>query len=72
MSYSDILKPRPEVLSEDGIEGIIDLANVNVPRKLEAKPRIFFELTYPTSDIKRIIEKLNSRFSESSGTPGLF
>ena len=72
MSYSDILKPRPEVLSEDGIEGIIDLANVNVPRKLEAKPRIFLELTYPTSDIKRVIEKLNSRFNESSGTPGLF
>ena len=31
MSYSDILKARPEVLSDDGVEGIIDLANVNVP-----------------------------------------
>src|SRR6266446_6099699 len=25
MSYSQFLRPRPEVLSEDGIEGIIDL-----------------------------------------------
>lgn len=28
MSYSDLLKARREVLSEDGIEGIADLANL--------------------------------------------
>ena len=50
MSFSDLLTPRSEVLSDDGIEGIIDLANVNVRRRrlpLEARPSDFFALTYP-------------------------
>jgi hypothetical protein len=33
MSCSDLLKPRHDVLSEDGIERIIDLANRDGPRK---------------------------------------
>lgn len=43
MSYSDLLKPRRDVLSEDGIDGIIDLANLGDPkkRKLEARPADF-------------------------------
>jgi hypothetical protein len=51
MSYSDILKPRRDVLSEEGIEGIIDLANLDDRRrrKLEARPADFFNLTYPTA-----------------------
>ena len=46
MSFSDLLTPRPEVLSDDGIAGIIDLANLSSPRKrripLEARPEDFF------------------------------
>ncbi len=55
MSYSDFLTPRRDVLSEDGIEGIIDLANLadTRKRKLEARPADFFALTYPTADAHR-------------------
>ena len=40
MSYSDLLTPRPDVLSDEGIEGIIDLENLKDPRRkrIEARP----------------------------------
>ena len=40
MSYSDLLTPRPDVLSDEGIEGIIDLENLNDPRRkrIEVRP----------------------------------
>jgi len=74
MSYSDILKPRRDVLSEGGIEGIIDLANLEDPkgRKLEARPGDFFSLTYPTADTRRVVQTINRRFSGDKDAPGLF
>ena len=74
MSYSDILKPRPDVLSENGIEGIIDLANLadKKHRKLESRPPDFLELTYPTAGIRRVVETLGRRFSGDRDVPGLF
>ncbi len=74
MSYSDLLEPRAEVLSEQGIEGIIDLANLDRTKKktLETDPKRFFELTYPTADIRRVISLLNERFAKEGHTPGLF
>lgn len=74
MAFSALLRPRPEVLSEEGIEGIVDLANIGDPkrRKLEAKPDLFFRLSYPTADIKRVIELLDQRFAGEGTTPGLF
>lgn len=74
MAFSTFLKPRREVLSAEGVEGIIDLANIRGPRqrKLEAKPEIFLRLTYPTEDIKRVLRLLDERFSGTGPTPGLF
>ncbi len=74
MTYSDLLEPRPEVLSEKGIEGIIDLANLEKAKKntLESNPKRFFELTYPTADIRRVVSLLNERFAREGHTPGLF
>lgn len=74
MSYSDYLIPRKDTLSEEGIEGIIDLANLTSTdsRKIEANPELFFELTYPTSDILRVLEQLNLRFDSGHDTSGLF
>jgi len=74
MSYSDFLTPRPEVLTEEGIEGIIDLANLSDPRKrkIEANPQLFFRLTYPTVDIRRVIRALDERFAGKGDAPGLF
>jgi hypothetical protein len=44
MSYSSYLNPRPEAISEEGIEGIIDLANLKDESKdkIEAQPKAFF------------------------------
>jgi len=74
MSYSQHLTPRPEVLTDDGIEGIIDLRNLDDRRhrKLESKPDAFLNLTYPTADIKRVVERLNDRFSRRTDTSALF
>jgi hypothetical protein len=74
MSYSDLLKARLEVLSEDGIVGITDLANLADPkkRKLEARPADFLDLTYPTADVRRVISTIDRRFSGDKDAPGLF
>ena len=74
MPYSDFLTPRPEVLSDDGIEGIIDLANLADPkkRKLEARPSAFLGVTYPTADIRRVLDTLHRRFTGDADAPGLF
>lgn len=74
MSYADLFRPRTDVLSEGGIEGIIDLENLRDPkkRKLEARPSDFFSLTYPTADIRRVVETLHRRFSGDRDAPGLF
>jgi hypothetical protein len=74
MSFCDFLVPRKEVISEEGVEGIIDLANLSdaTRNKIETRPRDFFDLTYPTSDIRRVVECLNRRFQKSSDVPGTF
>ncbi len=74
MSYAQHLIPRPEVLSEDGIEGIIDLRNLDDRRrrKLESRPDAFLSLTYPTADIKRVVQQLNDRFSRRPDSSALF
>jgi len=74
MSFSDILKPRQEVLNPDGIQGIIDIENLRSNKRgaIESTPKSFFEITYPTSDIKYVIKKLHDRFNSNTQTPGLF
>ncbi|MDL2123968.1 MAG: phage Gp37/Gp68 family protein [Deltaproteobacteria bacterium] len=74
MGYSAFLKPRQETISEEGIEGIIDLANLKDESrtKIEARPDDFFQLTYPTSDIKKVLDEINVRFSSSNKSSGLF
>jgi len=58
MSFSDIVLPRPEVLKKDGIEGVIDIENLNDKKKksVESRPEDFFDLTYPTADVKLVLE----------------
>ncbi len=76
MSFSKILTPRPELLKGDGIQGIIDIENLNIKKKkgktLEATPEDFFSLTYPTTDIKSVLHFLHQRYNSDSSTPGLF
>lgn len=74
MGYSAYLKPRQEAIFEEGIEGIIDLANLKdeSKTKIEARPADFFQLTYPTSDVKKVLDEINVRFSSSRESSGLF
>lgn len=52
MGYSSYLRARSETISEEGIEGIVDLANVTSQnaKKMEADPELFLSLTYPAQD----------------------
>ena len=74
MGYTANLKPREETVSEEGIEGIIDLANLQSgdPRRIEANPELFFKLSYPTSDIRHVLEQIDIRFTSKKKTSGLF
>jgi len=74
VSYSAYLKPRQEAISEEGIEGIIDLANLKdeSKTKIEARPDDFFQLTYPTTDVIKVLDEINVRFSSSKESSGLF
>ena len=64
MSYSAYLKPRQETISEEGIEGIIDMANLKdeSKTKIEARTDDFFQLTYHTSDVKKVLDENKVQF----------
>ena len=70
MGFKEILNTRTQKV----IEGVIDIENINARKgsKIEADPERFFSLTYATSDIKRIVQGINLRFSEDDGSAGLF
>jgi len=74
MSFSDIVTPRQEVFRKDGIEGVIDIENRRDQKRksIESRPDDFFDLTYPTTDIRQVIEHLDHRFNTSEKSPGLF
>jgi hypothetical protein len=74
MSFSDIITPRPEILRKDGIDGVIDIENIRDAKgtTLESRPGDFLELTYPTADIKFVVENLHQRFTSGGKTSGLF
>src|SRR4030043_101296 len=74
MSYSDIIFPRPEVLKKDGIEGVIDIENLKDKKKksVESRPEDFLDLTFPTADVKLILENLHQRFNSNERTAGLY
>jgi len=71
VSYASLLAPRREVLN-DQIDGIIDLANIGRRGRLENKPQEFFDLTFPTADVKRVVAEINTRFSTARPGAGLF
>lgn len=70
MGYSAYLTPRKETISDEGVEEIIDLANLSSGdlQNIEANPDLFFELTYPTSDIVRVVEEIHKRFRAEKDT----
>lgn len=74
MSFSDIIKPRKDVLSGEGVEGIVDLENLRdaAGKRIEARPKEFLDLTFPTSDVRYVLENLHQRFTEKKRSAGLY
>jgi len=74
MAYSQFLTPRQEVITDRGVEGIIDLANIKdeTGEHLEARPADFLDLTYPTSDVIKVLEEIHRRFADPGHSSGLF
>lgn len=74
MSFSDIVSPRSEVLRKEGLEGVIDIQNLQDQKKrfIEARPEDFFSLTFPTTDVKIALGNLHQRFNSTEKSAGLF
>ena len=66
-----ILTPRPDVLS-GRIQGVIDPDRIDDPKKksLEAKPLDFANVTYVSTDIRRLVTTLNQRLNSSAAEVG--
>ncbi len=67
---SDILKPRKDVL-EGTFQGVIQTHKVDVKEKrLENNPQEFLKITYPSSAIKRTLERIEEKLSKKSNQGG--
>ena len=60
MSFADLLRPRQEVLSDEGIDGIIDLANLGEPK---SKKRQMFAVSFKNYQIGSLEEMHLDYFS---------
>jgi hypothetical protein len=69
----NLLKPRPEVISCK-IQGLIDIERVSDPqrRSLESRTQEFFESTFLTGELRRLISTLHTRLNSDAAEPGLF
>ncbi len=54
------------------VDGIIDLERLRSgsPGCIERDPRLFFELTYPSEDLRRMLQTLSRRFAKENLEPG--
>ncbi len=70
---SSLLQPRPEVLA-GRLQGVIDIERVTDPkrRSLESRAREFFQSTYLTGELRRLITTLHTRLNSDGAEPGLF
>lgn len=66
----DILKPRKDVL-EGTFQGVIQTHKLDVKEKrLENNPQEFLKITYPSSAIKRTLERIEEKLSKKSNQGG--
>lgn len=80
-SFGDVLTVRDEVLEGEGLLGMVNLAELregarrglagNVPGTSKLRdPRDFFDLTYPTEDVRQTLRALDRRAREPDAVPG--
>jgi len=69
----DILKPRPDVLG-GRLHGVIDIERVADRKRqaLEARVQDFFNATYVSGEIRRLIEGIDKRLNSTEAETGLF
>ena len=70
---SSLLKPRKDVLA-GRLHGVIDIERVSDPkrRSLESRAREFFDSTFVTGELRRLISTLHTRLNSEGAEPGLF
>mgnify|MGYP000409610323 CR=1 FL=1 len=62
----EIIKPRREVI-EGKFQGVIQSHKVDAKEpRLENNPEEFLEITYPSSALKRTLERINEKLSRTS------
>ncbi len=69
----EILQPRPDVLS-GRLHGVIDLERVSDSKKkaLESRAKEFFDSTFVSGELRRLIEGIHHRLSSDDAVTGLF
>jgi hypothetical protein len=67
-----LLQPRQDVLS-GRLQGVVDIERFNDPRgrSLESRAEDFFESTYVTGELRRLIGSLHTRLHSDGSEPGL-
>ena len=70
---SSLLQPRPDVFA-GRLQGVIDIERVSDPkrRSLESRAREFFDFTFVTGELRRLISTLHTRLNSDGSEPGLF
>jgi hypothetical protein len=67
----DIIEPRKEVV-EGRFQGVIQSRKVDAKEpRLENNPQEFFKITYPSSAIKRVLERINDKLGGKSNQGGV-
>lgn len=68
-----LLEPRPDVIS-GRLQGVVDLERVTDSRNRAIESRVldFFESTYVTGDVRRLITGLERRLTPDAAETGLF
>lgn len=69
----EILQPRPDVLA-GRLHGVIDLERVTDAKKkaLESRAKEFFDSTFVSGELRRLIEGLHQRLTSDEAGVGLF
>ena len=70
---SSLLQPRQDVIA-GRLQGVIDIERVSDPkrRSLESRAKEFFDSTFVTGELRRLITGLNTRLNSDASEPGLF
>lgn len=71
VAIKDIMKPRKEVI-ESRFQGVVQSHKIGAKEpRIENSPEDFFRITYPSSALKRTLERINEKLSGTSNQGGV-